>query len=180
MKLKIARLSVTNYGNPSEGIYSREQELINRGMQTEAAFDTKYQTYPKLTCTKLKDFDMTNLNEIFSGNYLKAADLQGKPVTVTISAWDLVEFDDGKKLILAFKGAEKQLVCNKTNATTIAEVTGSEELENWVGKTITLIPMQTDFQGKSVPCVRVKLPDQEHHQGNAPEHQNQDGDSIPF
>lgn len=102
---------------------------------------------------------MPKLNEIFSGDYLKAEDLQGRSVPVVIEAVDVKEFDDGKKLILTFAGKDKRLVCNKTNASIIQEVLGSSDTDDWVGQKVTLITKKVEFQGKLVPAIRVKLED---------------------
>jgi len=97
-----------------------------------------------------------DLNEIFTSNSLKAQDLKGREVTVTVSGYEAVDFDDGKKLVLSFQESDRTLVCNKTNGSTIGGLYGTN-LDNWIGKKITLFPTQTDFAGKQVPCIRVKL-----------------------
>ena len=97
-----------------------------------------------------------DLNDVYTGQSLKAQDLKGKEVTVTIDKWEVVEFDESKKIVLGFKESERTLVCNKTNGSTIGDLHGTN-LDGWVGKQITLIPAQTDWAGKQVPCIRVKL-----------------------
>ena len=97
-----------------------------------------------------------DLNDIFQSSTLKAQDLKGREVTVTINGYQAVDFDDGKKLVLNFAESERTLVCNKTNGTTIAELHGTN-LDSWIGKRITLFPTQTDFNGRQVQCIRVKL-----------------------
>lgn len=99
------------------------------------------------------------LNEVFSGNYLKADDLQGRTVPVTISKAEVKEFDDDKKIIVSFAGKDKSLVCNKTNASIIAENLGSQETDDWVGGKISLTVKKVEFQGKLVPAIRVVLVD---------------------
>lgn len=101
-----------------------------------------------------------NLNDVFSGNFLKAEDLQGKTVRVTISKVEIKEFDDGKKIIIGFQGKDKCLVVNKTNASIIAENTGSRETDDWIGQTMQLTVKKVEFQGKLVPAIRVVLVDQ--------------------
>ncbi len=61
-----------------------------------------------------------NINEAFPSKYLKASDLDGKNVTVTIKSAELEEigFDKEQKLVLSFVGTDKSMVLNKTNATT--------------------------------------------------------------
>jgi hypothetical protein len=99
---------------------------------------------------------MANINDIFSGGFLKADDLQGKTVPVTISKVEVKDFDDGKKLILHFANKDKALVANKTNSNIIAEMFGNET-DNWEGKKIKLTTKKVEFQGKLVPSIRVVL-----------------------
>ena len=73
--------------------------------------------------------------------YLKAADLNGKSVKVTIESVALVEFDnDGEKETkpcLSLKGKEKKVVCNATSVMTLGTAYGFES-DIWAGKQIGL------------------------------------------
>jgi hypothetical protein len=100
---------------------------------------------------------MPKLSEVFSGGFLKAEDLNGKSPTVTIDSVEIKEFDDGKKLLIHFRGKDKALVCNKTNAAIIEEVLGSDDTDEWEGKRITLCVKKVEFSGKLVPAIRVSL-----------------------
>lgn len=100
------------------------------------------------------------LNEAFPSNWLKCDDLQGRQVKVTIDTYSFDEIGEEKKLVLHFKGKEKGLVCNKTNAGSIAQICGTEELDEWTGHQIILFPTTTPFNGKSTPCIRVLPPAQ--------------------
>ena len=93
------------------------------------------------------------LNEVFSGGFLKAEDLHGKSPRVKIESVEVKEFDDGKKLIIHFSGKDKALVCNKTNSAIIQEVLGSDDTDDWEGKTIQLCVKKVEFSGKLVPPV---------------------------
>ena len=104
-----------------------------------------------------------NVNEVYSGSLLKAADLirgDGTPVQVSVTIDDVsmetLEGDSKPKLRLAFRDKDKALILNKTNAGRIAEMHGAET-DGWFGKTIKLYPDKTEFQGKIVDCIRVKL-----------------------
>ena len=97
-------------------------------------------------------------NEAFPGNFLKAADLQGKRVTVTIAKVVLEDIGDETKPVLHFVGKEKGLVLNKTNANMIAEITGTDEMDDWAGAAIVLYPTKVDFQGKRVDATRIDYP----------------------
>lgn len=109
---------------------------------------------------------MTLIGDVFGGSTLKASDLVN-PVTLTIKTWEIVDFDDGKKLSLSFHETDKRLIANKTNSQTISDIHGPE-LEGWLNGQITLIRSQTDFGGKQVPCIRVALPTTQVNQQPAP------------
>lgn len=89
------------------------------------------------------------------GNYIKAADLGGKRVTVTIENVELGEIQGDKKLIVSFVGKDKKLTLNRTNADTITEILGTDETDDWAGHRIVLFPSKTTYQGKRVDCIRV-------------------------
>lgn len=97
-----------------------------------------------------------NINDTFPSNYLRASDLRGRTINVTIFHVVMEEVGDGEKPVLYFKGKEKGLVLNKTNANTIGSL-WSHETDNWSGKRIAIFPTQTDFQGRQVECIRIKV-----------------------
>ena len=99
-----------------------------------------------------------NINDAFPSNYLKASDIQGKEPLVTI---DRVVFEPvGRKremkAVIYFKGKDKGVVLNKTNANKIVEITGSAITEEWDGAQIRLYATETEFAGETVDCIRVK------------------------
>jgi hypothetical protein len=100
------------------------------------------------------------VSEAFPSDYLKASDLNGKQVKVTIGKVELVEMGQGQdketKLLIHFNGKQKGLVCNKTNASTIEALYGGET-NDWLGKEIFLAPREVEFQGKMVWAIRVSL-----------------------
>ena len=95
----------------------------------------------------------------FPGQFLKAADLQGKRVQVTIESVDLEDIGGETKPVVHFMGKERGLVLNKTNSNAIWAIAGTDETDDWKGTVITLYPSKTDFQGKRVDCLRVDPPD---------------------
>lgn len=96
------------------------------------------------------------IGEAFPSKFLKAEDLNGKRVAVKIKYVEMEKIgDDDKKPVVYFSGKEKGLVLNKTNAGTIAEITGTEEMDDWSGQGIVLFPDKTSFQGKRVDCIRI-------------------------
>jgi hypothetical protein len=93
------------------------------------------------------------------GSYIKAEDLQGRAIRVTIERVEIEEIksDSGKekKLVAHFAGKDKGLVLNRTNADTLNEIFGTDDYEQWVGG-VVLFPDTTMFGGKKVACVRIK------------------------
>jgi len=97
------------------------------------------------------------IDDAFPSNYLKAKDLENKEVQVVIESVTMEDIGDGDKPVLRFVKSKKGLVCNKTNALTISDSLG-EETDDWVGKDLILYPAKTMYEGKMVPCIRVKVP----------------------
>ena len=91
------------------------------------------------------------------GSNLKAADLQGRELTLQIAGAEEVELDGEKKLSIGFQGKEKKLVLNKTNLGRIPEAYGTET-DAWYGKDVIIYPDKTRFQGSTVDCIRVRIP----------------------
>jgi hypothetical protein len=96
-----------------------------------------------------------NINAAFPSAYLKAADLNGQRVTVTMSHVKEEKIGEDKRPVLYFQGKEKGIVLNKTNANSIASAYGFDT-EDWTGQRIEIFPMDVEFQGKMVEAIRVK------------------------
>lgn len=103
------------------------------------------------------------IHSAFPSKYLKAADIpDDRPVTVTM---DHVKIEnvaggdnpDDEKPVLYFQGKTKGMVLNKTNSGILSDAYG-DETEEWAGKPVQLTATETLFQGKMVPCLRVKIP----------------------
>jgi len=96
-----------------------------------------------------------NLNDIYPSAFFKAADLNGLPISKTISNVTLEDIGDNRKLVLHFEGEEKGLVLNKTNSNNIALVYGMDT-DGWIGGVVQLYPTMVDFQGRSTEAIRIK------------------------
>jgi hypothetical protein len=108
---------------------------------------------------------MAKRDDVFPSKYLKAADLGGKPLTVTIEDAPLEELKsaEGKsqtKTVLYFRKAKKMLPLNRVNWDAVANVTGEDDSENWAGHKIELYPTTTEMKGKMVDCICIRLPEQ--------------------
>jgi len=102
--------------------------------------------------------DAMNIQESFPSKYLKAADLKGRTVVVTIDRVEMEPVGQSRdmKPVIYFAGKEKGMVLNKTNANKIMQITASPVTEEWIGHRIALYPTETSYQGDQVDCVRVK------------------------
>lgn len=114
------------------------------------------------------------VSDMYGGSFLKADDLQGRTVRVVIDACTLEELggEGGvqQKWVLSFRGKDKRLVLNKTNALRIAAMHG-EDTDEWIGREVRLYSEPVQFQGRLVPAIRVYVEQPEASQGE---------DEIPF
>lgn len=128
-----------------------------------------------------------NVDSIYksNSNFLKAADLQGtKPVLEIESAEVQESTYNGvtkQQIVLTFVGKEKVLGLNVTNARRISQLIGTGEIEEWAGWRIKLYTDQTEFEGKTVDCIRV-FPDLPEQNGNKAQQFSgpKDMDDPPF
>ena len=126
-----------------------------------------------------------NVNQVYTGNFLKAADLGNTRAKVTISKVTLEEMDDKThKLCIHFIGKQLGLLLNKTNAFIIAQAFGDES-DSWKGQSIEIYSHQVMFQGKPVQgiAVQASAPQMATQAAQAPlqqsaGHQPQPGDAL--
>lgn len=102
-----------------------------------------------------------DVRKLFDKAYIYAYDLEGKDVTVEITkvtGGTLVGTGgkSNKKPIVFFKGTEKGLALNITNAKIIAGLYGGFDADKWVGKRITLYATTTAFGSQTVECIRIR------------------------
>ena len=132
------------------------------------------------------------ISNAFPSKFLKAADLQDKPIMLVMARVELESVADGedKKPVLFFTKAKKGLVLNKTNSKVIAAVYG-DDTDMWDGQPLVLFPAMVDFRGDTVEAIRVRVPkpaaaskplppprEEEHREINPPHHDIDD--DIPF
>lgn len=126
-----------------------------------------------------------NINDAFSSNYIKASDLQGRDVPVVIRGVEIepVGRDKDQKPVIYFRGKEKGMVLNKTNANAISKLYGADT-NGWLGKSIIIYPTETEFGGETVECIRIRLKAGPGAAAPAPQpvamHDELDPDQIPF
>lgn len=115
------------------------------------------------------------IGQAFPSKYLKAADLQGQRIQVTIDGVEEMTIGRDIKFMVNFIGKKKGLVLNKTNANIITEIAGTDETNNWQGVKIVLYSTKGEFQGRSIDVLRVDYPP-----GAVRPPVSLDSDEIPF
>lgn len=110
------------------------------------------------------------LNEVYSssGGFLKADDIGNNKPVVTIAGYTTTErdYNDGKgikkQIVLSFVGREKVLGLNFGNANDIAKLVGSDDVEEWIGKSIKLYVKNEKIGDALKDVIRIfpELPEQ--------------------
>ena len=103
----------------------------------------------------------------FPSSYLKASDLQGREVRVTMGRVEHEEIGQDKKLALYFKGKDKPMILNKTNAYTISDAYG-DDTADWFDQPLILFSIRTEYQGKPVDGLRCRVPTPKDNRAAAP------------
>jgi hypothetical protein len=136
--------------------------------------DRKPQRPPNRTEVK-----MGNRSTYSYGNskYMRADEWVGKRQRVHISAVDDVEFEQGLKPVLTFKGQDKKLVVNATNLDILMDALGNNTTK-WVGHDVVLASTKVRFKGRSVDSIRVSVPTQAAK--STPDAEPDFGDEVPF
>lgn len=108
---------------------------------------------------------------LYPSEYLCAADLRGKDVTLTISKFRQEELHtnegDEIKWVISFKEMEerhhrdktktnKRLVVNKKSHPDAIRAMHGDETDNWIGKKITLFVDRCMSFGEMVDCIRIR------------------------
>lgn len=94
-------------------------------------------------------------SDMYPSAFLKADDLQGKRVRLTIASVAMEKMGEDTKPVASFQKTEKKLVLNRTKVSFLAELFGDESA-GWIGKTVVLAPGRTQYQGKMVPCINIE------------------------
>ena len=90
---------------------------------------------------------MSKVSEMFPSKWLTAAEIEGKVYRLVISAYGVENYDDGTKMTINFQGAQKGMVLNATNRSTLVWLFG-DEADAWIGKEIELFTEPVTFKGK--------------------------------
>lgn len=100
---------------------------------------------------------MDVLEEFFPSKHLKAADLDGKEIKVTIARIDREKIGDDMKAVVYFNGKTKGVALNKGNTKILADAFGRDS-NGWFGQEVILYAIWTEYQNKPVQGLRLRLP----------------------
>lgn len=116
---------------------------------------------------------MPSIRDLYT-YYLTAEQLLGKSHVVHIAActveelWNRQTKRKEHKLVLRFHGKKLALVCNKTQAATLEQITGSDDFSKWVGHSITLSPGKAPTGANTIVIGKAPAPTPTTHvNGNA-------------
>ena len=103
---------------------------------------------------------MGNWRDAFPSKWFSHKDLNEGPKLVTIKRVSMEDIagDGEKRPVVWFNEHDKGLGLNITNGNSIEDIAGSSDPDEWGGTALVLFKTETDFQGKRVPCVRIRPP----------------------
>jgi len=104
------------------------------------------------------------LSEMYPKKYATGEDLNGRPVTLTISHVRAEKMrpnagaQEETKYVVYFDGAHKGVVMSKTLAGQIAQAVGSDDTDLWPGKPVVLYPETVNVAGTPRVAIRARKP----------------------
>jgi hypothetical protein len=99
---------------------------------------------------------MATRDEAFPSKFLKAADIKGRSVTVTVDKVVKEEVGDSEKFVCYFKKADKGLVLNGTSWDALEDISGELDSDNWHGVRVTLTTIKVRVKGETKDSIIVQ------------------------
>ena len=136
-----------------------------------------------------------HLELVYPSEYVKAADLKGRDVTIIIAdiTKEMLVMVGGKKDLKAVihmrarnrdgspgKVLGKRWVVGKTVLRQIGAATKSTDMGEWIGKEVTMFPTTCrGKEGKAVECIRVRVDQHANPSDEVPEDMAADPEPTP-
>ena len=97
------------------------------------------------------------VSDVYPSPWLRPEDLAGaarrvQVEEVTVESFRQPNGASQEKIVVAFVGKKKRLICNVTQARALAEVSGSDEIDRWRGLVVVLTPARAS-NGKATIAV---------------------------
>lgn len=138
--IHITRLTVTPMEATSAQIGASPGSILHFAQgESTVTNDSRWADCPK------EFTEMAKTNDIYASPWLRAEDLMGKTARAKIAMAtieNLPQQDGSKqaKVVLQFVGKSKKLILNKTQHTTLCQITGSDDTDDWRGVDVFLSP----------------------------------------
>lgn len=106
----------------------------------------------------------THMDYLIPKPHIRTTDILDKEYPLTIKGYGLVKVydrnirEEAEKGALRFEETKKYLIVNQTQLDQIAKITGSEFLEDWMGKKIVLHVEKVRVGRNMEDAIRVKAP----------------------
>lgn len=104
------------------------------------------------------------VKDMYPDKWLKAEHLRGCTVPVTIEAVTIESLFNPearkyeKKFVLHFYKKNLPMICNKTQAITLTQITGNDDSDGWKGHQINLSPASTPNGKQTIAITRPTAP----------------------
>jgi len=127
----------------------------------------------------------TDVDAVYGGAF-KAEELSKKGLVLTISGFEVRDFEGANKIVLSFEETGQTLILNKTRKEAIKANLKQRKAqwqfaEDWVGQEITIVAGTTMFGGKKVPCIDIEEDPEDREVNLGLRRKNaQTDDDIPF
>ena len=100
------------------------------------------------------------LDDVYPSNFLKPSDCGLNGIILTIANVAIETVGTDTKPVCTFQNTEKKLTLNKTNFIKLQQLTGSEDSDSWGGHQVVAFEDTTQFNGRTVPCIRLRAASQ--------------------
>ena len=95
-------------------------------------------------------------DEMFPSKYLRAEDLRGQTIVVTVAGVEWEEVGDSETHpVVHFENKKKGMVLRPTNGDMLFALLG-EDSDDWTGKQVELYVTDTVYKGRPTKGVRVR------------------------
>jgi len=124
------------------------------------------------------------VSELFPKKYACGADLQGKSLTLKIARVVIVQMRPNPqtkmepKGVVHFVGSQKGIILSRKMAEQIAEIAGTEEMNNWPGTRVTIYPEPMTVAGQARIAIRARAPEEQNGDGKPPASLQEDEEII--
>ncbi len=98
---------------------------------------------------------MPRISDVYPSKFLRASDIGQARAVVEIEDVRLEDVGGDRRLVARFRGRQKAMTLNKTNALALQEITGSDNSDDWAGVHVRLSTSQVTYQGRLVDALRI-------------------------